>query len=73
MGYKLRWSEESVKNLEEVLDDIKSKWSDKEVDHFKKKLSHQLQLILKNPQLFPVSNRKPGLRKAVMSKQTSIF
>ncbi|AKP50911.1 type II toxin-antitoxin system RelE/ParE family toxin [Cyclobacterium amurskyense] len=73
MGYKLRWSDESVKNLEDILDDIKFKWTDKEVDNFKSKLSHQLDLIVQNPYMFPVSTIKNGLRKAVLSKQTTIF
>lgn len=45
MAYKLRWSEESVRNLENILEGINSKWSDKEVNHFKMKLGHQLDLI----------------------------
>ncbi len=73
MDYKLRWSDESIKNLEDILDDIKFKWTDKEVDNFKSKLSHQLDLIIQNPFLFPASTIKNGLRKAVLSKQTTIF
>lgn len=46
MDYKLRWSDEAVRNLEEILDNIKFKWTDKEVDNFKSKLSHQLDLII---------------------------
>ncbi len=73
MAYKLRWSEESVRNLENILEGINSKWSDKEVNHFKIKLSHQLDLIAQNPYMFPVSSFKTDLRKAVLSKQTTIF
>ncbi len=73
MVYKLRWSDESVKNLEDILEDIKFKWTDKEVDNFKIKLSHQLDLILHRPYMFPASTIKDGLRKAVLSKQTTIF
>ena len=60
MDYKLRWSDESVKNLEDILDDIKFKWTDKEVNNFKSKLSHQLDLIVQNPLMFPVSTIKNG-------------
>jgi plasmid stabilization system protein ParE len=73
MVYNLRWSEESVNNLDEIIDDIKRKWTDKEVNNFKKKLSHQLDLIIKNPFMFPASLHRPRLRKAVLSKQTTIF
>ena len=34
---------------------------------------HLLDLIVGNPSLFPASLKKSGLRKAVLSKQTTIF
>ena len=55
MDYKLRWSEESIRNLEEILDYLHNKWTDKEVNNFKKKLSHQIDLIIQNPFMFPSS------------------
>ena len=41
--------------------------------NFKRRLSKQLELIEKNPRLFPISDVQPRLRKAVLSKQTTIF
>lgn len=73
MAYNLRWSEESLNNLDEIIDDIRRKWTEKEVDNFKRKLSHQLDLIIQNPFMFPASIQRPELRKAVLSKQTTIF
>ena len=73
MGYKVFWTDEAVLNLEEIIDYLTSKWSQKEVEHFKQKLSKHLDLICSNPLIFPVSEIQPRLRKAVLSKQTSIF
>ena len=73
MDYKLHWSDESLKNLEEILDYLSSRWTQKEIDRFKHKLSRQLGLIIQNPYMFPVSTYNPYLRKAVLSKQTTIF
>ncbi len=73
MAYNLRWSEESVKNLEEIIEDLRKKWTEKEVSAFKDKLSTHLDLIIKYPFMFPSSTSQPRLRKAVLSKQTSIF
>ncbi|MFO7789082.1 MAG: type II toxin-antitoxin system RelE/ParE family toxin [Bacteroidales bacterium] len=73
MDYKLLWSKESIRKLEEILDDIIYNWTDKEVDDFKNKLSHQLDLIIQNPLMFPASTYNPRLRKAVLSKQTTIY
>ncbi len=73
MDYKLFWSKESISNLEGILSYLESEWTDKELSRFKSKLSKQLDLIQKNPRLFPISEVQPRLRKAVLSKQTTIF
>ena len=73
MDYKLFWTDEAVNNLEDILNYLLSEWSQKEVDNFKQKLSKQLDLILMYPKMFPSSVYKPGLRKAVLSKQTSVY
>ena len=73
MDYKLFWSKESISNLVGILSYLESEWTDKELSKFKSKLSKQLDLIQKNPRLFPISEVQPRLRKAVLSKQTTIF
>jgi len=73
MDYKLFWSKESISNLESILSYLESEWTDREIASFKRKLSKQIELIEKNPRLFPVSDVQPRLRKAVLSKQTTIF
>ena len=45
-SYKLRWSDESVRNLEDILDYLQNNWSEKVVLNFKENLSRQLDLIL---------------------------
>ena len=57
----------------EILEDIAHKWSAKEVENFKRKPGKQLELIVQNPFMFPSSINRPTLRKAVFSKQTTIF
>lgn len=70
---KIFWSEESLNNLEDILAYLYHKWTEKEVANFKSKLSSQLDLISKFPNLFPASEMNPNLRKAVLSKQTTVF
>jgi len=71
--YKIFWTDEAINNLESILDYLKKSWTQREIDNFKKKLGRQLDLIEKNPKLFSLSEYNPRLRKAVMSKQTTIF
>jgi plasmid stabilization system protein ParE len=73
MDYKIVWSDESLKNLDDILSYLEEKWTAKEIIRFKSKLSRQIELISANPLLFPVSQFQPRLRKAVLSKQTTIF
>ena len=73
MGYKLHWSEESVANLEGILESLSRNWTNREVENFKKRLGQQLDLIIKNPYMFPISDHMPRLRKAVLSKRTTIY
>jgi len=73
MDYKLFWSKESISNLDSILAYLESEWTNREIANFKRKLSKQLELIEKNPRLFTVSDVQPRLRKAVLSKQTTIF
>ncbi len=73
MDYKLFWTKEAIDNLEEILDYLIANWTEKEVYNFKKKLSKQIELIQQFPKMFPKSTFAPHLRKAVLSKQTTIF
>lgn len=73
MDFKLIWSQEAVNNLKEILDYLIANWSQKEVIQFKKKLAKQIDLIIQFPKMFPVSFYNAELRKAVLSKQTTLF
>ncbi|RPJ67836.1 MAG: type II toxin-antitoxin system RelE/ParE family toxin [Alphaproteobacteria bacterium] len=71
--YKIYWTDEAISNLESILDYLKNYWTQREINNFKKKLGKQVKLIENNPKLFPVSRNNCRLRKAVLSKQTTIF
>jgi len=73
MDFKFVWSQEAINNLEEILDYLILNWSQKEVVRFKKKLSKQIDLIIQFPKMFPVSVYNTELRKAVLSKQATLF
>ena len=73
MAYKLFWTEEAINDLEDILDYLTRKWSQKEVKNFTNKLKKHLELISQFPKIFPVSDHNPGLRKAVLNKQTTVY
>ncbi len=71
--FKIFWTDEAINNLEDILDYLRTRWANREIENFKKRLSKQIDLIEQNPKLFPISQFNPRLRKAVLSKQTTIF
>jgi len=71
--YRIFWSDEALKNLDDILEYLINRWSQTVIDDFKKRLSKQISLIEQNPNLFPISKYNPRLRKAILSKQTTIF
>ena len=72
-NYKIFWTNEAISNLEEILFYLNNRWTQREIDNFKKRLAKQISVIEQNPNLFPISRYNPRLRKAVLSKQTTIF
>ncbi len=61
MDYKIFWTEESIKNLKEIIDYLNLKWTEKEIKNFKIKLSKKIELISTNPFMFPASVNAPKL------------
>ena len=72
-NYKIFWTNEAINNLEDILDYLNNRWTQREINNFKKRLSKQISLIEQNPKLFPISQYNSRLRKAVLSTQTTIF
>ena len=73
MASKILWSEQSVSNLENILNYLESHWTEREIEKFKGQLNRNLEIIAKFPLIFPKSRAKPGRRKAVLNKQISII
>lgn len=77
MGYKLHWSEEAVANLEGILEGIleslSKNWTNREIENFKKILGLQLDLIIKNPYMFPVSDHIPRCEKQFLASRPPFF
>jgi plasmid stabilization system protein ParE len=70
---RILWSEEALQNLEDILQYLEEKWTLREVENFKRKLSRQLEIIRRFPQIFPNSKQRSDLKKSVLSSQTSVF
>ena len=59
--------------IQNVFDYLESKWNEKIKRKFSNKIKSIINLILENPELFPVSGINKKIRKAVISKQSSLY
>ena len=73
MGYKIRWSPEAVEDLEKIEIYLNENWSEKVLSRFMSSLSIRLKLLSRFPEMHIGSQKKPALRKSVLSKEISII
>lgn len=66
-------SKTAEKKLALLFDYLIKNWSIKVKNDFISKLDKNIQIIKEQPESFPVSRKKNGLRKCVITKQTSLF
>lgn len=71
--YKLIWSDEALENLKGIIEYLEKSWTTREIKKFARLLDKNLNLIKDNPQTFPRSDQSEDYRRAVISKQVSIF
>lgn len=73
MSREIRLSKRASLKLDKLLIFLEEEWSLKAKKDFLFKLDASLVNIQKLPASFPESNKIPGLRKCVVTRQTSIF
>ena len=59
--------------MKTIFDFLQSKWNENTKIEFANKINDILQLLVDNPELFPVSRFNRKIRKGVITKQTSLF
>lgn len=73
MSRVIHFSRSSATKLDKLLIYLEKEWSIKVMENFISKLDKSLLLIQNHPDSFPASERINGLRKCVITKQTTIF
>ncbi len=71
--YKIIWSDEAYKNLQNIVDYLGKFWTSREIRKFAKLLEKQLILIKRNPALYPYSNKSRSIRKSVLTRQITLY
>ncbi len=73
MNRKVIISKTAEKKLSSLFEYLLENWSAKVKSNFIKKLDHNIDIIKLEPETFPESQRDPGLRKCVITKQTTLY
>ncbi|QNL23063.1 type II toxin-antitoxin system RelE/ParE family toxin [Hyphobacterium sp. CCMP332] len=72
-GYKILWTENALYELKETIIYMEKNWNEKVIQKFANKLDNTLELISRNPELYPVSGRKKDVRRAVIMKVNCLY
>lgn len=70
---KLFLSKTAGEQLHQIIDYLELRWSAKVRDNFIAKLQRSMDTIQRMPFSFPESQQLPGLRKCVISAQTTAY
>lgn len=73
MKREIRLSKRAMEKLDSLLIYLEDEWSTKVKHDFVLKLDKSLKQIQKLPDSFPESEKIKGLRKCVVTKQTTVF
>ncbi|WP_299285453.1 type II toxin-antitoxin system RelE/ParE family toxin [uncultured Mucilaginibacter sp.] len=72
MALTVNWSEEARFQFENIIDFLNYRWTEKETKDFILKTEAVVKVIRAHPYIYPASNYNQ-IRKAVITKQTSLF
>jgi plasmid stabilization system protein ParE len=70
--FKIIWSEESLDNLDSIVDYLEKNWTNKEIFSFFYGVNRLIRIIKDKPLTFPYSNNLK-IRRAVLSKKITIY
>jgi plasmid stabilization system protein ParE len=73
MALDILWTDEAKEGLDEIIEYLENKWTEREISRFFIRLEECLQKIKEAPHRQKDSLRKPGAKEYQHSPQTTIF
>lgn len=71
-GYKVFWTPNALKELDDTIEYLKRNFSDKEIVKLAKKIENFTQIVSQNPRIFPRSEHK-NIHKAVILRLNTVY
>ena len=73
MSYKLHWTTESTKTLNQNLEYLEDEWDNQVINNFLDRVEEVLETIKGNPQLYPLYRPEDKVRKCIINKLTILY
>jgi plasmid stabilization system protein ParE len=70
--FEIVWSKESKLQFDKIIRYLKSEWTEREALKFTQELREFEKVVCLFPELFAESRKKPGFRRAVLTKHNSV-
>lgn len=67
------WTPNARRTFFDILKYLSEKWTDREFVSFYREVEKMLKIIKQNPRIFPASQKEKNIRKALISKHTSLY
>lgn len=71
--YEIEWSEQAIRNFDEIVRSLSYTWGEKIVKDFVRAIDRELIHIKTFPYAFPATSQKKGVRRCVVSPINSIY
>jgi plasmid stabilization system protein ParE len=72
-GFKIRWTDHALSELSDTVKHLENNWTENELIQFANAVDHTVEIISRHPGIFPVSDMKRKIRKAVVDKNNTVF
>jgi plasmid stabilization system protein ParE len=72
-GFRIRWTDNALKELEETFTFLETNWTEKELRKLSNTLDKTLNLISQNPYIFQSSDFKKDIKRAVILSLNSLY
>lgn len=70
---KVEWTPEAVETFEQIIENIYTYWTQKEVNNFIEQTEQAILQIQKNPYMFIASSKNKQVRKGFINRLSSMF
>ena len=72
-SYKIHYTDRASKDQQDLYEYLLEKWGIQTVKKLDVKIEQSLNLIAKQPEMYPATGQKTSIRRCVISKQTSLY